>query len=99
MSYRRPGMAEEVRGYGGRAGIPMDEVVQKVTAHLIVFGGGFPIMVDGQIIGGISVSGGRHTHDMEVAVHRGEPHPSLYKSTILWYIFLWHRHAMFRIDL
>ncbi len=44
------------------------------TDRLIVFGGGFPIMADGRIIGGIGVSGGHYTHDMEVAAHRGEPH-------------------------
>ncbi len=37
------------------------------TDRLIVFGGGFPIMADGQMIGGIGVSGGHYTHDMEVA--------------------------------
>ena len=37
------------------------------TDRLIVFGGGYPIMADGQIVGGIGVSGGHYTHDMEVA--------------------------------
>jgi uncharacterized protein GlcG (DUF336 family) len=37
------------------------------TDRLIVFGGGYPITVDGQIVGGIGVSGGHYTHDMEVA--------------------------------
>jgi uncharacterized protein GlcG (DUF336 family) len=37
------------------------------TARLIVFGGGYPIMTDGQMIGGIGASGGHYTHDMEVA--------------------------------
>ena len=37
------------------------------TARLVVFGGGYPITVDGQIIGGIGVSGGHYTDDMEVA--------------------------------
>lgn len=35
--------------------------------RLIVFGGGYPITTDGQIIGGIGVSGGHYTQDMEVA--------------------------------
>jgi uncharacterized protein GlcG (DUF336 family) len=35
--------------------------------RLIVFGGGYPITKDGQIIGGIGVSGGHYTQDMEVA--------------------------------
>ena len=37
------------------------------TDRLIVFGGGFPILSEGQMIGGIGVSGGHYTHDMEVA--------------------------------
>src|SRR5712692_3060511 len=37
------------------------------TDRLIVFGGGYPIMTDAGIIGGIGVSGGHYTHDMEVA--------------------------------
>ncbi len=37
------------------------------TDRLIVFGGGYPIMADGGMIGGIGVSGGHYTHDMEVA--------------------------------
>lgn len=32
------------------------------------FVGGFPIVVDGEVIGGIGVSGGHYTDDMEVAV-------------------------------
>ena len=35
--------------------------------RLIVFGGGFPIMIDGKIIGAIGVSGGHYTQDMDVA--------------------------------
>jgi len=35
--------------------------------RLIVFGGGYPITTDGQSIGGIGVSGGHYTQDMEVA--------------------------------
>jgi uncharacterized protein GlcG (DUF336 family) len=37
------------------------------TDRLIVFGGGYPIMADSQMVGGIGVSGGHYTHDMEVA--------------------------------
>jgi uncharacterized protein GlcG (DUF336 family) len=37
------------------------------TDRLIVFGGGYPIMAGGQMVGGIGVSGGHYTHDMEVA--------------------------------
>ncbi|HAE83544.1 MAG TPA: cobalamin adenosyltransferase [Ktedonobacter sp.] len=37
------------------------------TDRLIVFGGGYPIMTVGQMIGGIGVSGGHYSDDMEVA--------------------------------
>ncbi|HET8842156.1 MAG TPA: heme-binding protein [Ktedonobacteraceae bacterium] len=37
------------------------------TDRLIVFGGGYPIMLGGEMIGGIGVSGGHYSHDMEVA--------------------------------
>ena len=37
------------------------------TDRLVVFGGGYPIKTDAGIIGGIGVSGGHYTHDMEVA--------------------------------
>ena len=37
------------------------------TDRLVVFGGGYPIMAGSEMIGGIGVSGGHYTHDMEVA--------------------------------
>lgn len=37
------------------------------TPRLVVFGGGYPIKVNGEVVGGIGVSGGHYTHDMEVA--------------------------------
>ena len=35
--------------------------------RLIVFGGGYPIMIDGKLAGAIGVSGGHYTQDMDVA--------------------------------
>jgi len=35
--------------------------------RLIVFGGGYPIKIDDHIVGGIGVSSGHYTQDMEVA--------------------------------
>ncbi len=35
--------------------------------RLVVFGGGYPIKIDGHIVGGIGVSGGHYKQDMEVA--------------------------------
>lgn len=37
------------------------------TPRLIVFGGGYPVEVDGAIVGGIGVSGGHYHQDMQVA--------------------------------
>lgn len=37
------------------------------TQRLVVFGGGYPIKVDGAVVGGIGVSGGHYRQDMEVA--------------------------------
>ena len=37
------------------------------TPRLIVFGGGFPIMLGGEMVGAIGVSGGHYSQDMEVA--------------------------------
>src|SRR4051812_32830830 len=35
--------------------------------RLVVFGGGYPLTVDGQLVGGLGVSGGHYTEDMQVA--------------------------------
>jgi uncharacterized protein GlcG (DUF336 family) len=37
------------------------------TPRLIVFGGGYPIEIDGGIVGGIGVSGGHYSQDQQVA--------------------------------
>ncbi len=37
------------------------------TPRLIVFGGGFPIVIKGEMIGAIGVSGGHYSQDMECA--------------------------------
>lgn len=35
--------------------------------RLVIFGGGYPVTLEGQIVGAIGVSGGHYTQDMEVA--------------------------------
>ena len=35
--------------------------------RLVIFGGGYPIVVDGKVVGGIGVSGGSAEEDMKVA--------------------------------
>jgi uncharacterized protein GlcG (DUF336 family) len=37
------------------------------TPRLIIFGGGYPVVEEGQMIGAIGVSGGHYSDDMEVA--------------------------------
>ena len=37
------------------------------TPRLVVFGGGYPVTDDGVVIGGIGVSGGHYSQDMEIA--------------------------------
>jgi len=37
------------------------------TERLVVFGGGYPITVDGEMVGGIGVSGAHYSDDMQVA--------------------------------
>ena len=39
------------------------------TPRLITFGGGYPIKEDGTMIGGIGISGGHYSQDMEVATN------------------------------
>jgi uncharacterized protein GlcG (DUF336 family) len=35
--------------------------------RLVLFGGGFPVVVDGALVGGVGVSGGHYSQDMAVA--------------------------------
>jgi uncharacterized protein GlcG (DUF336 family) len=35
--------------------------------RLVVFGGGYPIVIDGALVGGVGVSGGHYSEDMEIA--------------------------------
>lgn len=35
--------------------------------RLVVFGGGYPINIGGRVVGGVGVSGGHYSQDMEVA--------------------------------
>src|ERR671927_115944 len=43
------------------------QVAQDKAYTAVGFGGGFPLKVDGQLVGGIGVSGGHYSQDMEVA--------------------------------
>jgi len=37
------------------------------TPRLIVFGGGFPIVLEGEVVGAIGISGGHYNQDMDCA--------------------------------
>jgi uncharacterized protein GlcG (DUF336 family) len=37
------------------------------TPRLVIFGGGYPIAINNQVVGGIGVSGGHYTEDMKCA--------------------------------
>jgi homogentisate 1,2-dioxygenase len=37
------------------------------TPRMVVFGGGYPVVIDGTVVGAIGVSGGHYSHDMQVA--------------------------------
>lgn len=37
------------------------------TPRLVIFGGGYPITIEGDMIGAIGVSGGHYSDDMEIA--------------------------------
>lgn len=39
------------------------------TPRLTIFGGGYPVLEEGQMVGAIGVSGGHYSEDMEVARH------------------------------
>lgn len=41
--------------------------IQHSDPKMVIFGGGFPIVVNGKIVGGIGVSGGSVAQDMDVA--------------------------------
>jgi uncharacterized protein GlcG (DUF336 family) len=48
---------DEVLGRGGHAAID----------RLVTLGGGYPVMVDGAVVGAVGVAGGHYSEDMEVA--------------------------------
>ena len=41
------------------AGVPHGE-------RVVIFGGGSPLLIDGQLVGGVGVSGGHYTEDMAI---------------------------------
>lgn len=60
------GMPTHALGEFARGDEPLRHGIPKVP-RLILFGGGYPIQVDGQTVGAIGVSGGHYEQDMQVA--------------------------------
>ena len=46
---------------------PLADGATAAIDRLVVFGGGYPIVVDGHTVGGIGVSGGHYSDDMRIA--------------------------------
>ena len=40
-----------------------------VNRKIVTFGGGFPILVDGAIVGGLGISGGTVDEDVAIGTH------------------------------
>lgn len=54
-------------GQASQPGAPLYAIENAAPGKIILFGGGFPYIVDGAVVGGIGVSGGTVEQDMEVA--------------------------------
>ena len=46
---------------------PLADGAPSGIERLVIFGGGYPIQVDGQVVGAVGVSGGHYSQDQEVA--------------------------------
>jgi uncharacterized protein GlcG (DUF336 family) len=46
---------------------PLADGAPSGIERLVIFGGGYPITVDGQVVGAIGVSGGHYSEDQQVA--------------------------------
>lgn len=54
-------------GEGSQPGKPAYGIASAIGGRLMVVGGGLPVIVDGQVVGGIGVSSGTPMQDREVA--------------------------------
>jgi len=68
-SYTASGAKKATHEYGdaSQPGKPAYGISSAIGGRLMVVGGGLPVMVDGQCVGGIGVSSGSPAQDMEVA--------------------------------
>lgn len=56
-------------GQAAQPGGSLYGIENAAPGKIILFGGGFPYIVDGQVVGGIGVSGGTVEQDMEIACY------------------------------
>jgi len=54
-------------GIASQPGAPVYGIGSAIGGRLMVVGGGFPVTIDGQVVGGIGVSSGTPDQDMQVA--------------------------------
>ncbi|KAJ4988743.1 het domain-containing protein [Stagonosporopsis vannaccii] len=62
-----PGLPSAVLYDASQPGAPL-YAIEQTNSGLVVFGGGFPIYYQGRLIGGVGVSGGTVSQDVEVAL-------------------------------
>jgi uncharacterized protein GlcG (DUF336 family) len=68
-SYTASGAKKATHEYGtaSQPGAPAYGIGSAIGGRLMVVGGGLPVIVDGEVVGGIGVSSGTPPQDMEVA--------------------------------
>lgn len=60
-------MSTEELGKAAQPGAPLFGIENSAPGKIVLFGGGFPYVVDGKVVGGIGVSGGTVEQDMDIA--------------------------------
>ena len=68
-SYTASGAKKATHEYGeaSQPGAPAYRIGSAIGGRLMVVGGGLPVIVDGEVVGGIGVSSGTPAQDREVA--------------------------------
>lgn len=60
-------MATHELGKASRPEGPLYSIENSAPGKIVLFGGGFPYLADGRVVGGVGVSGGTVEQDMEIA--------------------------------
>src|SRR6056297_4276677 len=68
-SFTASGAKKATHDYGtaSQPGAPAYGIASAISGRLMVVGGGLPVVVDGDVVGGIGVSSGTPAQDIEVA--------------------------------